>query len=150
MDDQIRRLMTNQITFDRFQRPVEISQASLMPLGVAQCHSAVDTDIPGIITMHILVFTVPSFLKAKTRFCIDSRVIRTANQAGVSPNCLQVSQGAYDARTWTFKARKRDRAFPETRKHLRRRNPFFGNLPVIGATELGIFLETLDLGDLEF
>ena len=32
MDDQIRRLMTNQITFDRFQRPVEISQASPMPL----------------------------------------------------------------------------------------------------------------------
>ena len=55
MDDQIRRLMTNQITFDRFQRPVEISQASLMRLGVAQCH-AVDIDIPGIITMHIVFF----------------------------------------------------------------------------------------------
>ena len=58
-----------------------------------------------------------------------------------------------DARTWTFGARKRDRAFPETRKQpsLRRRNRFFGNLPGIsGATELGIFLETLDPGDLQF
>ena len=87
--------MTNQITFDRFQRPVEISQASLMPLGVDQCHSAVDTDIPGIITMHIVVFTFQSFLGAKTRFCIDGKVIRTADQAGISPNCLQVPQGAY-------------------------------------------------------
>ena len=95
MDDQIRRLMTNQITFDRFQRPVEISQAFLMPLGVAQCHSAIDTGIPGIITMHIVVFTVPSFLGTKTRFCIDSKVIRAANQAGISPNCLLVPQGAY-------------------------------------------------------
>ena len=95
MDDQIRRLMTNQTTFDRFQRPVEVSQASLMPLGIAQCHSAIDTDIPGVITMHILVFTVPSFIGAKTRFCIDNRVIRTANQAGLSPNCLRVPRGAY-------------------------------------------------------
>ena len=108
MDDQIRRLMTNQMTFDRLQRPVEISQASLMPLGVAQCHSAVDTDIPGIITMHIVVFTVQSFLGAKTRFCIDSKVIRTADQAGISPNCLQVPQGAYkcpDIDIWGEKAR---------------------------------------------
>ena len=108
MDDQIRRLMTNQTTFDRFQRPVEVSQASLMPLGVAQCHSAVDTDIPGIITMHIVVFTVQSFLGAKTRFCIDSKVIRTADQAGISPNCLQVPQGAYkcpDIDIWGEKAR---------------------------------------------
>ena len=87
--------MTNQTTFDRFQRPVEISQASLMPLGVAQCHSAIDTGIPKVITMHILVFTIPSFLGAKTQFCIDSRVIRTANQAGLSPNCLRVPRGAY-------------------------------------------------------
>ena len=108
MDDQIRRLMTKQATFDRFQRPVEVSQASLMPLGVAQCHSAIDTDIPGVITMHILVFTVPSFLGAKTRFCIDSRVIRTANEAGVSPNCLRVPRGAYrcpDMDIWDQKTR---------------------------------------------
>ena len=108
MDDQIRRLMTNQITFDRFQRPVEISQASLMPLGVAQCHSAVDTDTPGIITMHIVFFTVQIFIGAKTRFCIDSKMIRTADQAGISPNCLQVPQGAYkcpDIDIWGEKAR---------------------------------------------
>ena len=93
MDDQIRRLMTNQATFDRFRRPVEISQASLMPLGVAQCHSAVDTDIPGIITMHIVLFTVPIFLGAKTRFCIDSKVICAPDQAGISPNqcCMNAS-----------------------------------------------------------
>ena len=100
--------MTNQTTFDRFQRPVEVSQASLMPLGVAQCHSAIDTDIPGVITMHILVFTVPSFIGAKTRFCIDNRVIRTANQAGVSPNCLRVPRGAYrcpDVDIWGEKTR---------------------------------------------
>ena len=108
MDDQIRRLMTNQITFDRFQRPVEISQASLMPLGVAQCHSAIDTGIPGIITMHIVVLTVQIFIGAKTRFCIDSKMIRTADQAGISPNCLQVPQGAYkcpDIDIWGEKAR---------------------------------------------
>ena len=74
MDDQIRRLMTNQITLDRFQCPVGISQGSL-------CHSAVDTDIPGIITMRIVLFTVLIFLGAKSWFCIDSR---TANQAGIS------------------------------------------------------------------
>ena len=100
--------MTNQITFDRFQCPVEISQASLMPLGVAQCHSAVDTDIPGIITMHIVFFTVQIFIGAETRFCIDSKMIRTADQAGISPNCLQVPQGAYkwpDIDIWGEKAR---------------------------------------------
>ena len=100
--------MTNQITLDRFQCPVGISQASLMPLGVVQCHSAVDTDIPGIITMHIVVFTVQIFVGAKTRFCIDSKMIRTADQAGISPNCLQVPQGAYkwpDIDIWGEKAR---------------------------------------------
>ena len=108
MDDQIRRLMTNQITLDRFQCPVGISQGSLMPLGVVQCHSAVDTDIPGIITMHIVLFTVPIFLGAKTRFCIDSKVICAPDQAGISPNCLQVPQGAYrcpDMDIWGEKAR---------------------------------------------
>ena len=73
MDDQIRRLMTNQATFDRFRRPVEISQASLMPLGVAQCMSAIDTNIPGVITMHIVFFTVQIFIGAKTRFALTAR-----------------------------------------------------------------------------
>ena len=86
--------MTNQTTLDRLQCPVGISQGSPMPLGVVQCHSAIDTDIPGVFTMHILVFTVPSFLGAKTRFRIDSKVIRTANQTEVSPNSLRVPRGA--------------------------------------------------------
>ena len=58
-----------------------------------------------------------------------------------------------DARTWTFEARKRDWAFPETRKQpsLRRGNQLFIYLPGMSeATELGIFLEGLDPSDLQF
>ena len=58
-----------------------------------------------------------------------------------------------DARTWTFGVRKRDLAFPETRKQpsLRRGNHFFTNVPGISeTTELGIFLEGLDPSNLQF
>ena len=72
MDDQIRRLMTNQATFDRFRRPVEISQASLMPLGVAQCLSAIDTDIPGVITMHIVFLLFRASLGRKRGFALTA------------------------------------------------------------------------------
>ena len=94
MDDQIRRVMTNQTTLDRFQCPV----CSLKPLGVVQCHSAVDTDIPGIITMHTVLFTVPIFLGAKTRFCIDSKVLCAPDQAGIFPQ-LPPERTCTDART---------------------------------------------------
>ena len=95
MDDQIRRLVTNLITFGLSQCPVESSQTSLMPIKVSQSHSTVDHDIPGRARPVTVIFTVPSSFVAKTRFRIISNVIRAANQAGVSPNCLQVPHGTY-------------------------------------------------------
>ena len=72
MDDQIRRLMTSQTTSDRFRGPVEISQACLMPLGVAQCLSAIDTDIPGVITMHIVFLLFRASLGRKRGFVLTA------------------------------------------------------------------------------
>ena len=72
MDDQIRHLTTNQATFDRFRRPVEISQASPMPLGVAQCLSAIDTDIHEVITMHIAFLLFRASLGRKRGFALTA------------------------------------------------------------------------------
>ena len=62
-------------------------------------------------------FTVPSFHGTKTRFCIDSKVIRVANQAGISPNCLRVPGGASrcpDVDIWVEKTRSGAPRNPKT------------------------------------
>ena len=75
MDDQIRHLLTNLITFDQALRLVEISQAYMITLGVPQYHSAIDDNNAGI-TIPKLCFSLSrAYSEPNDGFCIAVKVI---------------------------------------------------------------------------
>ena len=73
MDDQIRHLLTNLITFDQAQRQlrlVEISQAYMITLGVPQSHSAIDNDNAGMTTVKLWFSLSRAYSEPKDGFAL--------------------------------------------------------------------------------
>ena len=70
MDDQIRHLLTNLITFDQAQRLVEISQAYMITLGVPQSHSAIDNNNAGMTTLKLWFSLSRAYSEPKDDFAL--------------------------------------------------------------------------------
>ena len=70
MDDQIRHLLTNLITFDQAQRLVEISQAYMITLGVPQSHSAIDNNNAGMTTLKLWFSLSRAYSEPKDGFAL--------------------------------------------------------------------------------
>ena len=70
MDDQIRHLQTNLITFDQTKRLVEISQAYIITLGVPQSHSAIDNNNAGMTTLKLWFSLSRAYSEPKDGFAL--------------------------------------------------------------------------------
>ena len=70
MDDQIRHLLTNLITFDQAQRLVEISQAYMITLWVPQSHSAIDNNNAGMTTLKLWFSLSRAYSQPKDGFAL--------------------------------------------------------------------------------